>query len=368
MNPPHRTARGPFAVVVVAALGAALGSAGCQTDPGLPSDPDATRSYYLGFAALPPRLDQAVAVQALEAWSSRADIAIVHEELPWTDLLAGVSPDSILRPSKDGLIDYYRAKGLRLVFVADANDGLAREKEAPQLRAAGRSLTEPAVQRLYRDWILAFVRRYRPEFVGLAAETNLIRIAAPAPLYAAVVAVTNAAADDLRALSDPPRLFVSVQVEVAWGKLIGQPYQGIERDFTDFPFIQLLGLSSYPYFGWSDPDDLPVDYYRRILAGRSLAVMVVEGGWASGSLAGPVAFASNPAKQARYFRKQAELLAGVGAVGWLQLTPTDIDVAAFPADLQEAIRPFSSLGVFDSNLAAKPALAVWDSLFRLARR
>ena len=348
---------------------AAILLTGCGSNGSDPNPPGASRSFSMGFSGFPPRLDQTVAVQALEAWTSRADIAIVHEELPWAELLAGVPPDSILRPTKDGLIQYYRAKGLELVFVADANDGLSRGREAPQLRSAGRSITELGVQRLYRDWILAFVRRYHPEYLGLAAETNLIRVAAPPALYAAIVAVTNAAAADLQALVNPPRLFVSVQVEVAWGKLIGRPYQGVEQDFRDFPFIQLLGLSSYPYFGWNDPNDLPPDYYRRILEGRNLGVMVVEGGWASASVAGPAtSFTSSPAKQARYFGVQARLLADLPTVGWLSLAPTDIDVPFFPAELQDAIRPFASLGVLDVNLAPKPALTVWDSLFRLPRR
>ncbi len=348
------------------AVVAALALAGCGTGPDGPQPPSVpTRSFYLGFSGLPPRLDQDVAVAALEASTRRADIAIVHEELPWTDLLAGVAPDTILRREKDGLIGYYRGKGLKLVLVADPNDGLSRSQEAPRLRALGRSFTEPAVQAVYREWVLAFVRRYRPEFVGLVAETNLIRIAAPAPLYHAIVSAARATAAAVKALPSPPQLFVSVQVEVAWGKLVNQPYLGIEQDFADFPFLELLGLSSYPYFGWSDPDQLPVDYYRRLLNGRRLSVMVVEGGWSSESV---LNLTSTPATQARYFRRQLELLGQTSAIGWLQLAPTDLDLPFFPADLREAIRPFASLGVFDVALRPKPALAVWDSVFALPRK
>jgi hypothetical protein len=319
----------------------------------------------MGFSAFPPKLDQNVAVQAIQAWSAHADIAIVHEELPWTELLAGVPPDTILVREKDNLIGFYRSRGFQLVFVADANDGLARDQEAPELRALGRSIAEPAVQLVYREYIEAFVHRYSPEYVGLAAETNLIRFAAPAALYQGVVQVVNAAAADLRALPSPPLLFVSVQVEVAWGLLINRPYQGVEQDFQDFPGLDLLGLSSYPYFAWTDPDLVPLDYYRRILNGRSLPVMVVEGGWSSASLG---TIQSTPATQARYLAKQARLLGKVTPRALLQLTPTDIDLTGFPVDLIASIRPFASLGVFDVNLAPKPALRVWDSIFALPRR
>ena len=336
----------------------------CTTDSAEPSTPP-TRPFRMGFSALPPRLDQNILVQSLELWTKRADIAIVHEELPWTALMAGVSPDSILAGEKDGLIAYYRGKGLGLVFIADANDGLSRGEEAPRLRALGRSIAEPAVQRKYRDYILAFVRRYHPEYVGLAAETNLIRVAAPAALYQGMVQVANAAAADLAAASPHPKLFVSVQVEVAWGKLVGTPFQGIDTDFADFPFVETIGLSSYPYLGWSDPADIPDDYYSRLMQGHALPMMVVEGGWASASYPG---FTTSPGRQAAYFRRQAALLTAIGAVGWLQLAPTDLDVTAFPAEVRAQIAPFATLGVYDANLLPKPALAVWDSVFTLRTR
>lgn len=319
----------------------------------------------MGFAGLPPRPDHAVAVQALELWTRRADIAIVHEEVPWAQLIAGVAPDSILRSDKDGLVAYYRQKGLALVFVGDPTDGLGRDKEARALLSLGRSLTEPPIQRLYRDWVVAFTRRYRPEYVALAAETNLIRAIAPRALYAAVVTAANAAAADLAALPNRPRLFISVQVETAWGKLPPGPYQGVETDLRDFPFLELLGLSSYPYFAWTGPTDLPNDYYSRLLAGRNLEVMITEGGWPSASA---LSFVSDPSKQATYFRRQAALLTDLSAIAWLQLTPTDLDLAAFPAELRESLRPFAALGLFDPELRPKPALAVWDSAFAVTRR
>jgi hypothetical protein len=136
-------------------------------------------------------------------------------------------------------VNYLRGKGLQLYFMADLTDGLSRSEEAPQLRALGRSLTEPAVQQVYRDYVLAVARKLNPEFIGLAAETNLIRAVAPPALYDAVVRAANDAAADLRAAGAGASLMFSVQVETAWGVLGGTgPYAGVERDFTDFPFVQ----------------------------------------------------------------------------------------------------------------------------------
>lgn len=195
------------------------------------------------------------------------------------------------------------------------------------------------------------------------AESNLIRVAAPA-LYAAVKQAANDTAAALRAAGSRTQLMASVQVETAWGRLGGSgPFVGIEADFSDFPFVQTLGLSSYPYFGWATPEALPLDYYQRLRGGRSLPLMVVEGGWASAS-AGSIA--SSPETQARYIARHAELLDNAGAQAWLQLQFADVDLSAVPPPVPANLPLFASIGLADSNFVAKPALAAWHALF--ARR
>ncbi|MGE0552309.1 MAG: hypothetical protein AB7R55_02645 [Gemmatimonadales bacterium] len=344
----------------MALLGLLVGGCSDNSEPTPPNQ--GSRSYAMGFSGFPPRPDQAQAVRTLELWTGRADLAIVHEEFPWTDLLAGRSPDSLVRAQKQGLIDYFRGKGLALIFVADATDGLSRGEDPPQLRAAGRSMTEPAIQGLFRAWVRAFVDAFHPEYVALGAETNLVRLLAPPGLYQAAVAAANAAAADLAVAPNPPALFVTIQVEAAWGKFSTGSFIGVGQDLADFPFAELLGLSSYPYFVWATPAALPDDYYQRIVASSGLPVIVTEGGWPSES--GPT-FSSTPGRQAEYLGRQAELLDRVDALGIVQLQFTDIDLESFPEELREPARPFARLGLVDADLHPKPALAVWDSLFAL---
>jgi hypothetical protein len=207
------------------------------------------------------------------------------------------------------------------------------------------------------------VAAIHPEYLGLAAETNLIRVAAPATVYAAVVQMANAAAADVRAMVGAhPRLYVSVQADEGWGRLAhSNVYQGVEQDFTDFPFMEALALSSYPYFVYTDPDDVPLDYYTRLANGRTLPVLVVEGGWTSASVG---SVQSSPAKQASYLRRQAELLDAAKAVAVFQLTYADIDLANFPPQPPGSILPlFAQLGVVDTRLQAKPALATYENVF-----
>jgi hypothetical protein len=339
-------------MAVAAGCGGRSGRVGAPTPP--------ARSFRMGFSAIPPKPDTALAFAALDLWSHHADAAIMHVDPPWEALLAGIPADSAVRVLHEPLANWYRAKGMMLVATIDATNGLDRSAESPALVAAGRSLAEPEVRRLYRDFALAVDSILHPTYLGLAAETNLIRAAAPASVYAAVVSAANQAATAVRARDARVVLDVSVQVETAWGRLTGSgAYEGIATDLADFPFVQAIGLSSYPYLGgFTEPEQLPLDYYARL---TRLPKLVVEGGWASQSV-GPVI--SSPERQARYIRRQVELLDRARAVAVFQLTFTDLDPAYFPPG---TILPlFATLGLVDVSLAPKPALAPWDSA--LARR
>lgn len=345
-------------------------AAGCAThSPTAPGHE--TRSWRMGFSALPPRPDQAVALQVLALWAPRADAAISHEDVPWDSLLAGVRADSLALRLALPLARYYRSKGFLYAYEIDPTNGIDRSAEASALVRTGHSIGEPRVQALFRQWAAAVDSVIAPDWLGLASETNLIRLAAPASLYANLARMSRSAADTLATLharwrrAASPVLYTTVQVETAWGRLGGAPgYQGIATDLADFPFGGVLGLSSYPYLGgFTEPESIQADYYARIAADAHRPVMVVEGGWSSASLSG---VSTTPQKQARYIRTQGRLLAAAHAIAWWQLTFTDLALSAFqPLPPGANLLPFASLGLVDSALTVKPALAPWDSLFAL---
>jgi hypothetical protein len=351
--PTPRSAFALLALLVVA----------CKERATAPNENLPARTFRMGFSAIPPDSTQASTFASLEAWTGRADAAIMHVSAPYKALLTGTTATAYVNAVDLPLANYYRAKNLTIVITVDVTNGLDRSAEDPDLVAMQRSITEPAVQQVYRDYVKALVGAIHPEYLGLAAETNLIRVAAPAPVYAAVVQMANAAANDVKAMTGThPKLYVSVQADEGWGRLAhNNVYQGVETDFTDFPFMEALALSSYPYFVYTDPDDVPLDYYTRLANGRALPVLVVEGGWTSGSVG---SVQSSPAKQARYLRRQEQLLDAAKAVAVFQLTYADLDLSAYPPQPPGSILPlFAQLGIVSTKLQAKPALATYDSVF-----
>jgi len=307
-------------------------------------------------------LDTAILVPAINLWAQRADAAIIHASPPWAALVAGVSPATAVDTVQVPLANYFRAKELALVFTVDPTDGLNRAAEAPELVALGRSVTDTAIQRLYREWVFAVAQKARPDYLGLVAESNLIRAIAPDSVYQALVVMANAVVAQIRGAALPSRLYVSVQVETAWGRLTpGGPYQGIAQDLADFPFVDAIGLSSYPYLGgFVLPEDLPLDYYSRIVQGTPLPVLVVEGGWPSISVG---SVTSTPAVQARYIARQVQLLDQASARGLFQLTFYDLDTTGMALPPGSILSLFTHLGLADSAMHAKRALTTWDSVF-----
>ncbi|HEV3411236.1 MAG TPA: hypothetical protein VG101_02105 [Puia sp.] len=315
------------------------------------------RSYRMGFANSAPRPDLSLILQSLNLWTAHADAAIVSTEVPWDSLISGEDPVKLVTDEYVQLAAVYRSKNLKLWLYIDPENGLNRASDSYPLVALGKSIAQPAMQQLYRRFVVVMDSMLRPDHLGLALETNLIRLAAPDSIYQGVKAAVNAAAGDVRAVDRSVPLSVSVQAEVAWG-FPGQPsFVGVEQDFTDFPFLQELGISSYPYLaGYVAPSVIPLNYYSRIVAGHSVPLFVSEGGWSSAAAFG------GPAVQAAYIDRQGQLLAQVKAIGWFQLTYTDIDLSGWGSVDSAGLAAFAFIGVVDTNFVAKPALSAWDSL------
>jgi hypothetical protein len=319
------------------------------------------RTYRLGFSATPPRLTIESVLQTIEAWRPHSDIAQITQSVPWRALLADTSAAELVRRDLKELAALYHGRGLPLIIQIDVTDGLARDREAPDLVALGRSISEPAVQQRYREYLTAVDSILHPEYLGLAMEVNLVRAIAPPTVYAAVRTMVAGGEASLVAQNSMATRFVSVQVETAWGRLpnVGH-FVGVDADRADFPFIKALGLSSYPFLAsFAVPGDVPDDYYARVNgSGTSrLPMLIVEGGWSSASVPGVT---SSPELQALWIKRQMDLADRAGLVAVTQISFTDLDLTTYPVPSGSILPLFAHLGLVDADFHAKPALAEWD--------
>lgn len=326
------------------------------------------RTYRMGFMNFAPRPDTNLYIQALHMWTQRADAAIINTRVPWESLLNGQDPITYVMQNFKVLADYYRGYQFKLWVYIDPANGLNRATDDDALIKLGKSISQPACQTIYRRFCFVMDSILVPEHIGLALETNLIRGVSPDSIYQGIKQATNNAAADIRNYDKNVKMSVSVQVDFAWGIASNGVYQGIAQDLIDFPFIQELGLSSYPYLTDKalTPNQLPLNYYSKLTEGKNLPVFVSEGGWASRNIyvSPTLTINSNPQIQADYINRQALMLDQAHAIGYFQLCFTDIDPSGLPPSTPSNIYYFSYLGLVDSTLATKPALNNWDAIYK----
>jgi hypothetical protein len=322
------------------------------------------RSYRMGFQNSAPRFDDLnLFMQSLNMWTIRADAAIIVTEVPWEVYLSGEDFVDYVSANYKDLGEFYRSKNLELYVYIDPQNGLDRTADATALVQAGRSIAESEIQKAYERFVIVMDSILVPEHMGLALETNLIRDASTPEIYNGVKNAANSAAVALKARSSQALISVSVQADHAWGKLAGGDYNGVEQDFEDFPFIEELGISSYPYFGFNEPEEIPMNYYSRLLHGRNISVFISEGGWASKGIPGSQ-YQRTEELQRRYIEHHDHLLEEVKATAYFQLLFTDIDEEALPDNIPPNIVYFTTLGLVREDFEPKPALSAWDALFK----
>ena len=309
-------------LLVVAAV--VVGCGGSEAPTSGPEPPTAEpRTYRMGWATIPPRPSDALFVATAESVAAVSEVVLVQEPVPWPQLLAG-EPMETLLAEKGELADFYRGLGLELVWLVDPLDGLDRRRETPELVAAGRSLREPEIRALHREWVWRLAERTRPGWFGLASEINTLAARGDLELWTVVRDLVNGLAPEVRQTAPGARVFVSFQVD--------------------------------------DPSQIPDDYFARFDEAADVPLALVEGGWASES---SDVFEATPEEQGPFFRRTEELLDGVEAVLWAFLIYADLDLASLglPPDRAEALGRFARMGVVDTALAPKPAHAVWTSIF-----
>jgi hypothetical protein len=341
----------------------------CSDGVGVPDDEDgpevSPRSYAMGWAPTPPRLDTELLLRMIDSMAVVSEIAIVQQGVPWGPLLGGAPIDSLVQDVAQ-LTDFMAARNLQLIFLVDPLDGLDRTKEDPGLTDLGRSILEPEIRALHEDWVRRVAARVQPAYFGLASEINTLAALGDPDLNAEITDLINTLSPQIREISPGTKVFVSFQADQANGRLGqtgGIDHFGLISQYD----IDALGLSSYPVFAFDEPSDIPSDYFAAFDEATALPLLFVEGGWSSVDVPWS---AGTPAQQVEFFRRYEELLDAVNAEVWVMLTFADLDVASFGLDPDRTagLSNFASMGIVDSNLQRKPAYAEWERIFLRPRR
>ena len=207
--------------------------------------------------------------------------------------------------------------------------------------------------------LLAFVTEYRPAYLGIGNEVNRVWEQDPDG-YAAWIDALPEIVHAVHEASPATRVFATFQYEFLRGidQITGE--QRVE-DWSPLeaaaPYLDLVAFTSYPYFGFESPDDIPDDYYAAIADHTDRPVGFTELGWPSAPILPLVGtslegLGGTPSEQADFIRRLGRLLASVepAFVMWVWAYDTP------------AVGPtFESLGLSTADGGEKPALAAWKA-------
>jgi len=219
--------------------------------------------------------------------------------------------------------------------------------------------TNPVERAIFLDAIVGFATDYRPPYLGVGNEVNRVWEEDPAAFEAWVAALPEIV-DAVRAASPGTQVFATFQYEFLRGldEITGA---GRVEDWTPLevaaPHLDLVAFTSYPYFAYDTPDELPADYYAAIAQHTDRPVGFTELGWPSAGiepLAGSVVegLGGTPEEQSAFIERLDALLEPVDPAFAMWVWAYDTS----------AVGPtFESLGLSEEGGEPKPALEAWQS-------
>ncbi|MEX0827012.1 MAG: hypothetical protein WD184_09730 [Acidimicrobiia bacterium] len=293
---------------------------------------------FRGFSLSPVDYEGNSLVEFLETAAANGEaIERVGDILEWEE------PPSSGLAVVDGLAAKYGYFPLSITGVFNVDDGVLL-----------RLIDDETFDR-YVTAARSYAANCRPPYLGLGVEIDSQWRLRPQDFdrFAELFAAVAVAVDEV---SPDTEMFTSFQLERISGMLgglfggVNDPELALWTLIDRFPDADIIAFTTYPGLVFSDPAEIPEDYYSRLndyAGGRRIAF--TEMGWQSAGEYG--AYSGSEEKQLAFVTRFHELI-------------EDADVAfyiwSFLYD-QQVQGPFASMGLVDRALRPKAAWWEWQS-------
>lgn len=205
------------------------------------------------------------------------------------------------------------------------------------------------IKQIYESDVVAFAGKYKPAYLGLGIEINLLYEKSPED-FEEFVEFYNDVYDSVKAESPNTKVFTIFQLEkmkgyTMWSNEPANPDKEqwflLEKFKTD-----ICAFTTYPGLVFKDPSEIPRDYYTEIRNYTTKPIAFTEIGWHSE--ASPLGWESSEAEQAEFIETFHSITKDLNV---------EITIWSFLYD-QKTIEPFRSMGLLREDGTARPA---WDS-------
>lgn len=206
------------------------------------------------------------------------------------------------------------------------------------------------IKELYKNKAIEFAEKYKPKYLGLGIEVNIMYEKSPDDFEDFVI-FYDEVYDTVKEVSPNTKVFTVFQLEkmkglTFWsdGTLNSSKAQWFLLDRFD---SDLAVFSTYPGLVYKDPSEIPADYYTEITLHTDKPIAFTEMGWHSA--ASPQGWESSEEEQAEFITTFFNLTKDLNK---------EIIIWSFMYD-PDTIEPFNSMGLRNSDGTAKSAWNVW---------
>jgi hypothetical protein len=346
------------AVVALAALVA------CQSEPietnvdirerTLEGDP---RGFMLGFSDIPSDLTDEAYIATYDLVADYGEVLLIQRIPAWSTFMSGPTTSGRIADQAEAERDAARIRNLSLVVALDPFDptNRARLNMLPDTHA-GRDLSDPELRSAFVNEAVFIAREMRPDYLVLGMDVNVAFERNPNGYRLFVETYREAYAAVKEIAPDLPVL-VSFQYEELLGIMPDLPPHAprweLLRDFEGA--LDLLGITSYPSFVYSQARRVPPDYYLDIARHTDLPVAFLSVGYSSAPGRDGIN-SSTPDEQRRFLQRLVEDVDRLGSPMLIWFAARDLLFAETPPyDL------IASLGLQAGDGEGKQAWPVWET-------
>lgn len=247
-----------------------------------------TRSFAMGLSSLPADLTEESYAQAFALASESGEVVLIRHTPPWGELLTDSFPSDSTVQTTQQEIDLSDANQLDIFFAIDATDRSEVTGQLPGLpeELLGASYADDSVREALVRYAQYVAINYKPAYLALGVEVNRLE-KQDSEDFDHFVTLYHEAYAAIKDLSPDTLIFPTFQLEELAGLLpVDDPAEPQWELIAPFaPRADLLAVSSYPGVAFSDPDQIPSDYYAQLGSYSDRPIAIADMGYSSEPLA-----------------------------------------------------------------------------------
>lgn len=328
---------------------------GCQDNPVKPGDGNFDHTFSMGVT-LSPRGHTSSStdqdwIDHYSGYAACGRIIAFHSN--WRDSVEDAGqPPALALVAMTAADQYGFTPAVGLGWAGGGGEPDLTSESDPQ----DNSWDNQATRDDYLSMVTEFAREYQPPFLFLGNETNSYYRVHSAAEWESWLSEYSACYDSVKAVSANTVIFTTFSYELVkgTGRYNGWTWPADWQPVDDMAAterVDALGFTSYPYFEYDTPAEIPENYYDEIAGHWDGPVIFTEIGWLGGE---SFPYPGGEEDQAQFISRFFDLTGDLELryAAWLFLHDWDG---------QDDLPAFRFIGLRENDGTPRPADAAWQA-------